>query len=261
MTDIFQRHPQISNELEELIKEFQETKSEEVQTLLVKRFDGLVRTLAKKFSRGKDYEDDLIQVGMIGLLAALRRFDSEFGRSFESFAVPTIIGEIKRYIRDKTWSVHVPRRIKELGPKIKMAVESLTCELQRSPKVKEIALYLKVTEEEILETMEMSRSYQALSVDRPIDADKEGGAVTLLDLVGATDTGFEKTDQQLLIEKVFSVLNEREKQILFCTFYDGLSQKETGEKLEISQMHVSRLQRRALEKLKGSLPVEATECL
>ncbi|WNF36931.1 RNA polymerase sigma factor SigB [Bacillaceae bacterium IKA-2] len=261
MTDRFQRHPQISNELEELIKEFQESKSEEVQTELVKRFDGLVRTLARKFSRGKDYEDDLIQVGMIGLLAALRRFDSEFGRSFESFAVPTIVGEIKRYIRDKTWSVHVPRRIKELGPKIKMAVESLTCELQRSPKVKEIALYLKVTEEEVLETMEMSRSYQALSVDRPIDADQEGGAVTLLDLVGATDAGFEKTNQQLLIEKAFSVLNEREKQILFCTFYDGLSQKETGEKLEISQMHVSRLQRRALEKLKGSLPVRASECL
>lgn len=258
MPDTFQRHPQITNELEELIKEFQDTKSEEVQTELVKRFDGLVRTLAKKFSRGRDYEDDLIQVGMIGLLAALRRFDSEFGRSFESFAVPTIIGEIKRYIRDKTWSVHVPRRIKELGPKIKMAVESLTSELQRSPKVNEIALYLKVTEEEVLETMEMSRSYQALSVDRPIDADQEGGAVTLLDIVGATDTGFEKTNQQLLIEKAFSVLNEREKQILFCTFYDGLSQKETGEKLEISQMHVSRLQRRALEKLKGSLPVKSS---
>ncbi|MCT8136576.1 RNA polymerase sigma factor SigB [Anaerobacillus sp. CMMVII] len=261
MSDGFQQQSQIDNNIEQLIREFQQSQSEEVQTKLVKNYEALVHTLAKKFSRGRGYDEDLIQVGMIGLLGALRRFDPTVGRSFESFAVPTIIGEIKRYIRDKTWSVHVPRRIKELGPKIKNAVEKLTTELQRSPKVIEIANYLEVTEEEVLETMEMSRSYQALSVDRSIEADQEGGAMTLLDLVGATDTGFEKTEQQLLIEKAFSVLTEREKQILYCTFYEGLSQKETGDKLEISQMHVSRLQRRALEKIKASLPVKATECL
>lgn len=261
MSEQPQQQRQIDNSVEQLIKKFQDTKCEEVQTELVKRYQDLVHTLAKKFSKGRNYDDDLIQVGMIGLLAALRRFDPEFGRSFESYAVPTIIGEIKRYLRDKTWSVHVPRRIKELGPKIKNAVEKLTTELQRSPKVAEIAAYLDVSEEEVLETMEMSKSYQALSVDRSIEADQEGGAVTLLDLVGATDTGFEKTDQQLLIEKAFSVLTEREKQILYCTFYDGLSQKETGEKLGISQMHVSRLQRKALEKIKKSLPIKASECL
>ncbi|OIJ14578.1 RNA polymerase sigma factor SigB [Anaerobacillus arseniciselenatis] len=256
-----QQQPLIDNSVEDLIIEFQQTKSEEVQTQLVKKYEGLVHTLAKKFSKGREYDDDLIQVGMIGLLAALRRFDPTFGRSFESYAVPTIIGEIKRYLRDKTWSVHVPRRIKELGPKIKNAVEKLTTELQRSPKVAEIASFLGVSEEEVLETMEMSKSYQALSVDRSIEADQEGGAVTLLDLVGATDTGYEKTDQQLLIEKAFSVLTDREKQILYCTFYEELSQKETGEKLGISQMHVSRLQRKALEKLKESLPVKSSECL
>ena len=261
MSEGSQQRPLIDNSVEDLIIQFQNTKSEEVQTELVKKYEGLVHTLAKKFSKGREYDDDLIQVGMIGLLAALRRFDPTFGRSFESFAVPTIIGEIKRYLRDKTWSVHVPRRIKELGPKIKNAVEKLTTELQRSPKVAEIASYLDVSEEEVLETMEMSKSYQALSVDRSIEADQEGGAVTLLDLVGATDAGFEKTDQQMLIEKAFSVLTDREKQILYCTFYDELSQKETGEKLGISQMHVSRLQRRALEKLKDSLPIKPSECL
>lgn len=246
---------------EQLIIKFQETNCDEIQTELVLRYEGLVRTLAAKFSRGKDYDEDLVQVGMIGLLAAVRRFDTSFGRSFESFAVPTIVGEIKRYIRDKTWSVHVPRRIKELGPKIKNAVEKLTVDLQRSPKVKEIADYLEVTEEEVLETMEMSKSYQALSVDRSIEADQEGGAVTLLDLVGATEEGFERTDQQLLIEKAFSILSEREKQILFFTFYEGLSQKEVGDKLGISQMHVSRLQRKALQKVKEKLPTKASECL
>lgn len=245
----------------ELIEEFQKTGDEEIQTKLVLEFESLVHALARKFSRGQRYDEDLIQVGMIGLLAAFRRFDPSYGRSFESFAVPTIVGEIKRFIRDKTWSVHVPRRIKELGPKIKNAVEILTTELQRSPRVEEIAAHIGVSEEEVLETMEMGKSYQALSVDRSIEADDEGSAVTLLDLVGADDDGYEKTDQHLLLEKAFSVLTEREKEILVLTYFENMSQKDTGEKLGISQMHVSRLQRRALQKLRESIRVEPTECL
>ncbi|MCR6109426.1 RNA polymerase sigma factor SigB [Bacillus sp. A301a_S52] len=243
------------------IEEFQRTGDDELQTKLVKEFENLVQSLARKFSKGQRHDEDLIQVGMIGLLAALRRFDPEFGRSFESFAVPTIVGEIKRFIRDKTWSVHVPRRIKELGPKIKNAVEELTTELQRSPKVEEIAEHLNVSEEEVLETMEMGKSYQALSVDRSIEADDEGSAVTLLDLVGQSEEGYEQTDQQLLLEKAFAVLTEREKQILQLTYFENLSQKETGDELGISQMHVSRLQRRALQKLRESIRIEPTECL
>ncbi|SDO32052.1 RNA polymerase sigma factor SigB [Alkalicoccus daliensis] len=243
----------------EKIAEFQRTNDEELQTELVLEFESLVHALARKFSRGQRHDEDLIQVGMIGLLAALRRFDPSFARSFESFAVPTIVGEIKRFIRDKTWSVHVPRRIKELGPKIKGAVEDLTTTLQRSPSVHEIAEHLGVSEEEILETMEMGKSYQALSVDRSIEADDEGSAVTLLDLVGQNEDGYEKTDQQLLLQKAFAVLTEREKQILQLTYFENMSQKETGEKLGISQMHVSRLQRRALQKLRESIRIEPTE--
>ncbi|SFE78821.1 RNA polymerase, sigma 37 subunit, RpsB/SigB [Alteribacillus iranensis] len=243
------------------IYEFQEDPTEEIQTKLVQHYEPLVQSLARKFSRGQDHDDDLYQVGMIGLLAALRRFDDSFNRSFESFAVPTIVGEIKRFIRDKTWSVHVPRRIKELGPRIKKAVEDLTNELQRSPQVEEIAEHLEVSEEEVLETMEMGKSYQALSVDRSIEADQEGSAVTLLDLVGSTEEGYEKTDQHLLLEKAFSVLTDREKEILQFTYFENLSQKETGEKLGISQMHVSRLQRRALQKLRESIRIEPSECL
>ncbi|SFQ30772.1 RNA polymerase sigma factor SigB [Salibacterium halotolerans] len=245
----------------EWIRQFQEDPTEEIQTRLVEHFEQLVQSLARKFSRGQDHDDDLYQVGMIGLLAALRRFDDSYNRSFESFAVPTIVGEIKRFIRDKTWSVHVPRRIKELGPRIKKAVEDLTSDLQRSPQVEEIASYLDVSEEEVLETMEMGKSYQALSVDRSIEADQEGSAVTLLDLVGSTEEGYEKTDQHLLLEKAFTVLTDREKEILQCTYFDNLSQKETGEQLGISQMHVSRLQRRALQKLRDSIRVEPSECL
>jgi RNA polymerase sigma-B factor len=253
------RHPRKNEYVYDWIKQFQEYPSEEVQTKLVEEYKDLVHSLARKFSKGKSMHDDLVQVGMIGLLAALRRFDPEVGRTFESFAIPTIIGEIKRFIRDKTWSVHVPRRIKELGPKIKKAVEELTSDLQRSPQVEEIAAFLDVTEEEVLETMEMGKSYQALSVDNSIEADQEGSTVTLLDLVGDQEDGYEKIDQQMLLKKALAVLTEREKLIIQYTYYENRSQKETGEKLGISQMHVSRLQRRALEKLRKAIKVEPSE--
>lgn len=258
-------HQHLRNNKEEVYKwidELQKDPQNEIlQTKLVHQYEDLVHSLARKFSKGKSIHDDLVQVGMIGLLAALRRYDADFGRSFESFAVPTIIGEIKRFIRDKTWSVHVPRRIKELGPRIKKAVEELTNQLQRSPKIQEIADYLEVTDEEVLETMEMGKSYQALSVDSSIEADQEGSTVTLLDLVGAQDAGFDQIDKRMLLQKAFAVLSEREQEILKCTYFENLSQKETGERLNISQMHVSRLQRRALEKLREAIRVEPSEAL
>src|SRR5699024_6876318 len=143
-----------------------------------------------------------VQIGMIGLLSAVKRYDRSFKRSFESFAIPTILGEIKRYIRDQTWSVHVPRRIKELGPKIKHAVDDLTNANQQSPGIPEIAEYLNVSEEDVLETMEMSKSYRALSVDRKVEADSDGGTVSILDLIGDTENDYETIDQQILLEKV-----------------------------------------------------------
>jgi RNA polymerase sigma-B factor len=245
----------------ELIKKFQEEGDAEAQARLVDHYKDLVETLAFKFARGSEPFEDLVQVGMIGLLASFRRFDASFGRSFEGFAVPTIVGEIKRHIRDKTWSVHVPRRIKELGPRIKSAVEELTTQFQRSPQVEEIAQYLDVTTEEVLETMEMGRSYNAVSVDSPIEASSDGSQITLLDLVGTEDSGYDRIDQKLLLEKVFHVLTDREKEILEMTFFENLSQKQVGEQLGISQMHVSRLQRRALQKLRQAIRMEPSEVI
>lgn len=235
--------------------------NEELQTKIVTEYTPFVKTLAGKFSRGKSTYDDLVQVGMIGLLAAIRRFDPSYKRSFEAFAVPTIVGEIKRYIRDKTWSIHVPRRIKELGPKIRKASEQLTEDLQRSPKVEEIADFLGATEEEVLETMEMGMSYRALSVDGAIEADHEGSTVTLLDLVGDNEEGYEQIDRILILRHALQALSEREQMIIQCTYFEHKSQKETGEILGISQMHVSRLQRRALEKLRKAIRMEPSEAL
>ncbi len=235
------------------IKQYQETEDQEAQTNLVLHYERLVQSIARKYSNGKPYHEDIAQVGMLGLLGAIRRYDSEFGRSFEAFAVPTIIGEIKRFLRDKTWAVHVPRRIKELGPRIKATVETLTTELQRSPFVSEIAEYLDVEEELILEAMEMGRSYQALSMDRGLEADSDGALVTLFDIIGETDEGFERIDQRMLVANALNVLSEREKQIIQYTYIEQLSQKEAGERLGISQMHVSRLQRKAIKKLQDAI--------
>jgi RNA polymerase sigma-B factor len=232
---------------------------EVVQEKIVNMYTKLVESLAQKYSRNSSIHEDLVQVGMIGLLAAVRRFDPSFDRSFETFAIPTILGEIKRYIRDQTWSVHVPRRIKELGPKIKKAVDELTNINQISPTVSEISEYLEVSEEEVLETMEMTQSYRALSVDRKIESDSDGAGVAIIDLVGNHEKEYDAVDQRMLLEKILPILSEREQQILKCTFFENMNQKETGELLGISQMHVSRLQRRSLRKLREAIPYESLE--
>lgn len=240
-------------EIEALILEVQKNESEAAQDILVEQYTALVGSIARKYSKGKNFHEDIIQVAMIGLLSAIRRYDPSVGRSFESFLVPTVIGEIKRFLRDKTWSVHVPRRIKETWPKIKTVVDELTRQTQRSPKIHEIAEYMGISEEEVLEAMEIGKSYQTASVDQSIETGSEGSTMTVLDIFGTPDEGFEKVDQKLLLESVLHVLSEREKTIIHCTFIENKSQKETGEYLGISQMHVSRLQKKALEKLRKAL--------
>ncbi|MFJ7953298.1 RNA polymerase sigma factor SigB [Lysinibacillus sp. NPDC096418] len=241
------------DEVLQWIANYQATEDDKAQTNLVVHYRYLVESIARKYARGKSNYDDIVQVGMLGLLGAIRRFDSDFGRSFEAFAIPTIVGEIKRFLRDKTWDVHVPRRIKELGPRIKATVEALTIELQRSPTIDEIAKRLEVKEEEVLEAMEMGRSYQALSMDRSIEADSDGSTITFFDVLGKDDEGFEMTNKRLVVAEAFEVLNDREKQIIHLTYIEQQSQKDVGERLGISQMHVSRLQRKAIKKLQAVL--------
>ncbi|WP_096270961.1 RNA polymerase sigma factor SigB [Paucisalibacillus globulus] len=239
----------------------QDPLNEEVQQKIILTYKDLVESIARKYSKNSMIHEDLVQVGMIGLLAAIKRFDPTYGKTFESFAIPTIVGEIKRFIRDKTWSVHVPRRIKELGPKIKKAIDELTTKNQKSPTVTEIAEYLSVSEEEILETMEMNKSYKALSVDRSIEGTSDGSTIALLDMIGSNDDGYSQIDLKMLLEKILPLLTEREQEIIRCTYFQNMSQKETGELLGISQMHVSRLQRRSLKKLREAINSDSAEVL
>jgi RNA polymerase sigma-B factor len=261
MTGHAHRQKHSREELQQLIRQFQQTGAEDLQETLTAAFFPLVETLANKFARGQLLREDLIQVGMIGLLASFRRYDASIGRSFESFAIPTIVGEIKRFIRDKTWSVYVPRRIKELSPKIKRAVDELTIRLQRSPQIADIAGYLGVSEEEVLETLEIGRNYHSLSIDSELEADIDGNTVTLLDLVGSEEEGYRQVERHLMLDHALHSLDTREKEIIHLTFYENLSQKQAGELLGMSQMHVSRLQRRALGKLREALRMERGEAL
>lgn len=265
MTQSKQSHDEISeenvggengdkDEIYQLISHIQKyPEDSEAQEKIVLHYEGLVHSLAGKYSRNQGNHEDLVQVGMIGLLIAVKRFNEEYGKSFEAFAIPTIVGEIKRFIRDKTWGVHVPRRIKELGPKINRAVDELTNTLQRSPSVRDIANHLQVSEEEVLETMEMSKSYRALSIDYTHETNTDSGSFTLLDLVGVQEDNYEKVDIHLVLESILPSLPEREQEILRLIFFENLSQQEVGELLGVSQMHVSRLQRRSLRKLREIL--------
>ncbi|MGZ2490847.1 RNA polymerase sigma-B factor [Staphylococcus saprophyticus] len=236
-------------QINQWIMQHQNNENTDAQDQLVRHYRKLIESLAYKYSKGQSHHEDLVQVGMVGLIGAINRFDLSFDRKFEAFLVPTVIGEIKRYLRDKTWSVHVPRRIKEIGPRIKKVTDELTNELERSPSITEIADRLEVNEEDVLEAMEMGQSYNALSVDHSIEADKDGSTVTLLDIMGQQDDNYDLTEKRMILEKILPILSERERQIIQCTFIEGLSQKETGERIGLSQMHVSRLQRTAIKKL------------
>lgn len=253
MTQLSQTMKHTKEEINALIQQYQKSGNSAVQTILVEQYSALIGSLARKYSKGKYLHEDLMQVGMIGLLVSLRRYDASLGKPFESFLIPTVIGEMKRFLRDKTWSVHVPRRIKELWPKVKKVVDELTTQYQRSPKIQEIADYLEVSEEEVLEAMEMGKSYQASSVDQPIETSSDGSTVTPLDIIGTPDKGYEEVNQKLLLQSALHVLSEREKKIIQYTFVENKSQRETGELLGISQMHVSRLQKKAIQKLRKEL--------
>lgn len=227
--------------------------NEEAKEKIVLHYKNLVHSLARKYAKDKMNREDLAQVGMIGLINAAQRFDKDYGSSFEAYAIPTIEGEIKRYIRDKTWSVRVPRRIKELGPKIQKAIEELTMDLQRSPNKEEVANHLNVTEEELGEAMKMSSNYKSLSVDFKYNQLSDEKLYTLLDVLGVREKHYDLVEKKMLLESVFTTLSEREQKILKYVFYKRLTQSEVGDMLNISQMHVSRLQKEALLKLRREL--------
>ncbi len=227
--------------------------AERLRDELVVAHLNLVRYLAVKFANRGEPLDDLIQVGTVGLIKAIDRFDLERGVEFTTYATPTIVGEIKRHFRDKGWAVKVPRRLQELNLSVNRAIEKLTIELGHSPKVQELAENLHASEEEILEAQELGQAYNLLSLDTEVSGDGDKNAQRLADYIGEQDPHLANLEDRANLERAFEVLSRRERIILFLRFYESISQTEIAKRLNVSQMHVSRLQQRALEKLRDAL--------
>jgi RNA polymerase sigma-B factor len=213
----------------------------------------LVRFLAVRFANRGEPLDDLVQVGTVGLLKAIDRFDLDRGVEFTTYATPTIVGEIKRYFRDKGWAVKVPRRLQELNLAVNRASDKLAIELGRSPTVSELAEHLKAGEDEILEAQELGQAYNLLSLDSEVSGETDKKSQTLADTVGVSDAGLELLEDRANLERAFRVLTGRERVIIYLRFYESVSQTEIAKRLNVSQMHVSRLQAKALEKLRTVL--------
>ena len=193
-------------------------------------------------------------MGFVGLLMAIERFEPERGLEFSTFATPTIVGEIKRYFRDKSWAVRVPRRLQELNVRTKREAERLQNKLGRVPSVQELAAALEVSEEEVLAAYEASPARQSVPLDAPMDGSGEGEGLSLAERLGTPDRNLERVELQGILDSAMANLNPRERQIMYLRFIEELPQSEVARRLGISQMHVSRLQRAAVEHLRHHLP-------
>ncbi|MET8067767.1 SigB/SigF/SigG family RNA polymerase sigma factor, partial [Micromonospora sp. NPDC005313] len=211
----------------------------------------LANHLAHRYGGRGEPSDDLAQTAAIGLIKAIDKFDPSRGVDFAGYAIPTIIGELKRHFRDRTWDIRVPRRLQELRLAISDANSTLLQTLGRSPTVADIAAHLKLTEEEVLEGLEGARAYNAVSLSTPTGDGER--ATELGDLLGGEDGEFELAEMRVALGPALATLDQREQKILTLRFYGNLTQSQIAEQIGVSQMHVSRLLARALTKLRGQL--------
>lgn len=239
----------------ELFRLYKEKGDEEARDQLTVSHLNLVRFLASKFKNRGEPLDDLVQVGTIGLIKAIDRFDPERGLEFTTYATPTILGEIKRHFRDKGWSIRVPRRLQELSAKVNQATDELTVELQRSPSVEEIAAKLGVGAEEILEAMESSGAYTSVSLEAG-GSSEDDEAPALIDRLGSVDEDLDASDDRMVIDDAIRDFSPREQEIVRMRFIDGLTQVEIAKRLGVSQVQVSRLLRRTLRKIQDKIDPE-----
>jgi RNA polymerase sigma-B factor len=221
--------------------------------MLVERFLPLARQLARRYQRPEEPFDDLFQVACLGLLNAIDRFDLERGIAFSSYAVPTILGEIKRYFRDRTWSVRPPRRSQELHLELRRTEEDLAQTLGRSPTVAELAATLDVSEDHVLEALEAGVAHQAASLDHAPGGDDD--APTRGErLLAEAEPGYGDVDRRLIVKDLMQELPERERSIVYMRFFENMTQPEIAERVGVSQSYLSRILRKALVDLRSRMP-------
>jgi RNA polymerase sigma-B factor len=242
------------DELRRKFEEYHRTRDLAVRQELVEAYLGLARAMARRFSHRGESIEDLVQIAYVGLLSAIERFDPGREVEFTTFAIPTIRGEIKRHFRDQGWALHVPRRIKQLHVALNDSVGVLTQRFGRSPTVPEIAREIGVSEEEVLEVLEAGWSYRAASIDdnRGGDDDFDSSPASTL---GSLDSRLVVLEDRLTVSPLLRALPRRERVILHLRFFAGLTQSEIAEQLGISQVHVSRLLSRSLERLRRQAAV------
>src|SRR4051812_3571230 len=217
--------------------------------MLVERFLPLARQLARRYQRPEEPFDDLFQVACLGLVKAIDRFDLTRDVAFSSYAVPTILGEIKRYFRDRTWSVRVPRDLQELASRVDRKVSELSTDLRRQPTVTEIAAAVGIEEEDVLEALEASGAYRATSLSTPRGNEDDAGE-TLGDTVGTAEEGFGLAESRATLEQLMRAVTPREREVLRLRFEEDLTQAEIGERIGVSQMKVSRIIRQSIARLR-----------
>jgi RNA polymerase sigma-B factor len=222
---------------------------------LIEQYLSLVRSLARRYAYRGEQLEDLVQIGSIGLIKAIDRFDINRGVELTTYATPNIIGEIKRHFRDKGWAVRVPRGLQELNVQLSRIVEELTVQLGRSPTIAELAERSGAEEEEVLEALESGRAYSSLSLSSGggLDDDEE---MDPMEAIGTEEPRYEMSEEWAVLAPGLRVLEDRERMILHLRFFEGLTQSQIAQQVGISQMHVSRLIRRALEKIREEINLE-----
>ena len=244
--------PRIDDKI--LLRKYHEEGDLHAREKLIEQYMSLVRSLARRYSYRGEQLEDLVQIGAIGLIKAIDRFDLDRGVELTTYATPNIIGEIKRHFRDKGWSVRVPRGLQELNVQLSRLMEQLTVQLGRSPTIAELAKASGSQEEDVLEALESGRAYSSLSLSSGGgDGDED---LDPLESIGTEEHQYEVSEDRAVLAPGFKALDERERKILQLRFFDGLTQSQIAQQVGISQMHVSRLIRRSLEKIRAEIAAD-----
>ncbi|MDQ4131458.1 MAG: SigB/SigF/SigG family RNA polymerase sigma factor [Actinomycetota bacterium] len=236
---------------EELLRRYHESGDVNARQVLIERHITFVRRLAQRYAHRGETIEDLTQVGCVGLIKAIDRFDGQYKVGLATYAGPNIIGEIKRHFRDKGWAMRVPRDVQELNVKLNRIVDELTVRLGRSPNVDEMATATRSTPEQVVEALESSRAYTAVSLSDPGEDSEDG--LEPLEALGEEDEGYVRSEERQMLRQGFMQLPDRERKILHMRFFEGLTQSEIAERVGISQMHVSRLIRQSIDRVRDEL--------
>lgn len=237
----------------ELFLQYEQTRERELRDRLIENYLYIPRILSRKYGHKSGDNDDIYQVACLGLMYAVERFDVKRGYEFDTFATPTIIGEIKRYYRDREWLIRIPRKVQDLNREINQTRALLEHRLMRSPTISEIADYLEISEEAIIRAMESSNAYYPKSLSMEYESNQDGQEVTLMDLLGNVDNNMENVENIDMLKNKIRDLNPVEKIIVEQRFFKGKTQKEVADLINKSQMTVSRIEKKVMMKLKEDL--------